>query len=161
MGTDRALLWGLRADVEVPAVAAFPDLVAVAGEHQAALHVLQQLAVTLLVGLLDLAHLLKQGRDIGKALLLGGRREVRVHGGPLVVLARRGVEQVGGRGGNFAAAQQLEPELRVLLLVVGRLLEDAGDLLEALLAGLAGEVGVLVAGLGFPREGVAEVLFGA
>ena len=48
--------------------------------------------------------------------------------------------------------QELKPDLGVLLLVAGGLLEELGDLDIALLAGCGGVVGVLVAGLGFAGE---------
>ena len=73
------------------------------------------------------------------------------------MLALGGGDQVLSGGAD--AAQSLEPELGVLLLVAGGLLEDGRDLLIALFAGLAGEVGVLVAGLGLPRERFPEIGF--
>ena len=156
MGAHGADLGGLLAHVDVAAVAALPDHVPVPGEHQAALHIGQQLAVAVLVLLLDLGHFLKQEGDVVEALLLGLLGHGGVHVGPLVVLAGGGGLQVLGGGAD--AAQQLEPDLGVLLLVGGGLLEDLGDLDIAVLLGLGGEVGVLVAGLGLPGKGGPQVL---
>ena len=66
--------------------------------------------------------------------------------------------QVGG--GVADALQVLEPQLGVLLLVVGGLLEDSGDLLIALLLGDGCEIGVLVARLALAGKGVPQVALG-
>ena len=142
----------------VAAVAALPDHVAVPGEHQAALHIGQQLAVALLVLLLDLGHFLKQEGDVVEALLLGLLGHGGIHVGPLVVLALSSGLQVLSSGAD--ATQQLEPDLGVLFLVGGGLLKDLGDLHIAVLLGLGGEVGVLIAGLGLSGKGGPQVLFG-
>ena len=71
MGTHGADLGGLLAHMDMAAVAALPNHVAVAGEHQSALYIGQQLAIALLVLLLNLRHLFKQVGDVVKALLLG------------------------------------------------------------------------------------------
>ena len=108
--------------------------------------------------LLDGAHHLEQGGDAVEALLTSGLGHLLVHGGPLLVLAGGGRPQVFGGGAD--AAQLLEPHLGVLLLIVGGLLEDGGDLLIAVLLGLAGEVGVLVAGLALAGESGPQIGFG-
>ena len=46
----------------------------------------------------------------------------------------------------------------MLLLVVGRLLEDGRNLLVAILASLGGEIGVLVACLALTCESLLQVL---
>ena len=56
--------------------------------------------------------------------------------------------------------QVLEPDLGVLLLVSSRLLEEGGNLDEAVLLGLGSVVSVFVAGLGLAGEGLLEVLLG-
>jgi hypothetical protein len=58
------------------------------------------------------------------------------------------------------ALQLLEPELSVLLLVVGGLQEQSGDLLEAFLLGLGCEIGVLVPCLRFACVCLPQVLLG-
>ena len=57
-------------------------------------------------------------------------------------------------------AQLLEPELGVLLLVLGGLEEERADLLKALFLGGGSKIGVFIARLGFARKGLPEVLFG-
>ena len=51
-----------------------------------------------------------------------------------------------------------EPNLRMLFFVGGRLFKYFGDLHVAVLFGLGGIVGVLVAGLGFPGKCFLEIL---
>ena len=79
-----------------------------------------------------------------------------------MLAAGRRQEVLGGRADdarreraldlNLAALEKLEEPLGVLLLLVGRFLEDLGDLDIAVVAGLAGEVGIAVAGLRLARE---------
>ena len=109
--------------------------------------------------LLDLGHALEQLGDVVEALFPGGLGEAGVHVGPLVILAGGGVLQVV-QGVADAVVEELEPDLGVLLLVVGSLLEDVGDLHVAVLLGLAGVVGVLVPGLGLPGESGHQVGLG-
>ena len=158
MGADGADLGRLRADHDVPAVAALPDLDLALGEDRLRLHVFQQRAVALLVVLLDGGHTAELRGQLREALGLGGDGEALVHVGPLVVLAVSGGGEVFG--GAADPVQLLEPELGVLLLVLGGLEEERRDLLEALLLGLGGEIGVFVPGLGLAREGGLQVLLG-
>ena len=160
MVAHRADLGGLLADVDVTAVAALPDHVALAAEHQAAFDVAEQLAVALLVFLFDGRDALELPGDVLKALRPGLLGELPVHVGPLEVLAVGGIVQVGRGGGHLAAVEQLEPHFGVLLLVLRGLLEDRGDLHIAVLLGLGSIVIVLVAGLGFAREGRHQVGLG-
>ena len=74
------------------------------------------------------------------------------------MLALGGGHQVLGGGAD--AAQLLEPQLGVLLLVVGGLLEERGDLLKPVLADLARVVGVLVPGLALTAESFQQVDLG-
>ena len=138
--------------MDVAAVGADPHVLAVAGKDLALLQVLEQLVVALLVLLFDLADRLEQVGDAGEALLAGDLGELGVHLGPLIALAGGGVLEVLGRSGHGAVVQELKPDLGVLLLIAGGLLEELGDLDIALLAGCGGVVGVLVAGLGFAGE---------
>ena len=110
------------------------------------------------MGLLYLRHGAEAGGQLGEALFLGGLREALVHVGPLEVLPVRGGGQV--LGGVADAFQFLEPELGVLLLVLGGLEEYLRYLLKAVLLGPGCEVSVLVARLGFAREGGLKVFFG-
>ena len=105
--------------------------------------------------LLDLGNLLKQESDVIEALLTGINGHLSIHVSPLIVLALGSVVQV--LHGVANAAQQLEPDLGMLLLVVGGLLKDLGDLDIAVLLGLGSKIAVLVAGLGHQ---VANLLVG-
>ena len=123
--------------------------------------VLCQLAVALLVGLLDArnqTHLCSQG---GEALFLRNVREILIHLGPFVVLAGRRVFQILQGCADPAVVQGFEPQFRVLLLVARRLLKNSCDLLVALFPGLGRIEGVLIAGLGFPRKCRHQICFGS
>ena len=143
----------------MPAVGALPDAVLVAREHQPVLHVVEQGKIALFVLALDLADLFKQEGDVVEPLFPRLLGEARVHIRPFVVLAGSRVGKVFLRRGDVAAVQQLEPDLGVLLLVVGRLLKQRRDLHEAVLFGLARVVGVLVARLRFARKSRLQVCF--
>ena len=158
MVADRTDLRRLRADDQVAAVAALPDLDAALFKDLRGLHVRQQRAVAVLVRLLDGGHAAELGGELREALLLRVSGEALVHVGPLVVLALGGVQQVVRRRAQLA--QLLEPELGVFLFVLGGLEEDRADLLIALFLGRGCEVGVFIARLGFARKGLPEVLFG-
>ena len=158
MVADGTYVGGLVAILQVPAVAAVPDLDGGLLEDLVVLQVLQQLQVALVVRLLDLTHGGEEVSDAVEALLAGLFCHALVHAGPLVVLAFGGGHQVLGGGAD--ATQLLEPELGVLLLVAGGLLEERGDLLEAVLPGLAGVIGVLVSGLAFAGKCLPQVGFG-
>ena len=157
--TDGADRGSFLADDDVAAVGALPDAVALAGEHDGVLDVLEELAVALLVLFLDLAHHAELGSNLLEALFLRFLGHAGVHVRPLVVLAGSGVGQVLGSRGH-AVVEVLEPYLRVLLLVGRGLLEDLGDLHVAVLLGLGCVVGVLVASHGLAGESLLEVLFG-
>ena len=156
MVADGADLGGLGADDDVAAVAAFPHLHLALGEDRLGLDVVQQGAVALLVVFLDGGHATELGGQLGEALGLGGAGEALVHIRPFVVLAGGGSGQI--LGGVANAVQLLEPQLGMLLLVLGRLQEECGNLLVALLLGLRGEVGVLVARLALASKGGVKVL---
>ena len=158
MVAEGADVGGLGADDDVAAVAAFPHLHFAFGEDLFGLDVVQQGAVTLLVVLLDGGHTTELGGQLGEALGLCSLGKAFLHIGPLIVLACGGSGQVLGGGAD--AVQLLEPQLGVLLLVLGCLQEEGGNLLKAFLLGLRGEVGVLVAGLALASEGGVQVLLG-
>lgn len=75
-------------------------------------------------------------------------------------MAAGGHVQAGERVGDGTAAQQLEPDLGMLLLVAGGLLKDGSQLLIAFLLGHAGKVGVLVACLALACKGFPQVFLG-
>ena len=67
MCANGANLGCVLANVDVAAVAALPEHIAVAGEYDAALDVLEQLAVALLMLLLDRTNAVEQLCDVLKA----------------------------------------------------------------------------------------------
>src|SRR5699024_6734889 len=160
MCADRSLERRRLADIGVAAVGALPDLLLLAGKDLAVGQVLGQGEVALLVLLLDAGHHGEQGGDLVEALLLGLLGHAGVHLGPLLVLAAGSHLQAGGGVGDLAAVQQLEPDLGVLLLVGRGLLKDLGHLDIAFLLGLAGKVGVLVAGLALTGKSFHQIFFG-
>ncbi len=155
-GTD---VGGFSADDDVAAVAALPDANACLAEHLGCLDVAQQGTVALLVVLLDGCHATELFSQLVEAFLVGFAGKAVVHVGPLVVLALGSVQQV--LGGGAYATQVLEPQLGVLLLVLGSLQEEGGNLLIAVLLGHGGVVGVLVAGHRLTGKGCLEVFLGA
>ena len=159
MIADRAGLRRGLADDDMAAVGTLPDLVALPGEDQAVFDIFQQLAIAGLVGFFDLGDAFKQGCDLVKALGTGVGGEGGVHIRPFVVFALGGVEQVFLCRGDLAAAQELEPQLGVLLFVGCRFFKQRGDLLVAVLPGFGGVIGVFVAGLGFAGKGGLQVPF--
>ena len=139
------------------AVAALPDAVALAREHHLVFYVLEQLAVALLVVLLDGGHTAEFLGYLRKTFLVGLAGHTLVHVGPLEVLTLGGRLQV--LGGRFdAALQQFEPHLGVLLLIVGGLLEDGGYLYITVFLGFRGPVGILVAGLALAGKRFLQIL---
>ena len=123
---DGADLGSLGADDDMAAVAAFPHLDFALGKDLFGLDVMQQGAVTLFVMLLDGGHATKLGGQLGEALGLGGAGKAFVHVRPLIVLTCGGSGQILGGGAD--AVQLLEPQLGVLLLVLGGLQEEGGNL---------------------------------
>ena len=136
MLADRADFRSFFADEDVTAVAAFPALFILADEDFAALDVREQLLVALFVALFDLGdagEVAGEGREtFGGSFFL----VTHVHIGPLLMFAGGRRDEVGG--GVAEQAEFLEPQFRVLLLVVRGLLEDRGDLLIPFLAGDGG-----------------------
>ena len=71
VGAHGAKLRGFLAHDDVTTVDALPDALAIATENEVTLHILQQLAVALLVGLLHRSHAVKEGGDVVKPFLAG------------------------------------------------------------------------------------------
>ena len=158
MAAHRTYVRRFVAILQMTAVAAVPDLHGGLLEDLVVLQVLHQLQVTFIVGLLNLTHSGEHIRDAVEALLPGLLGHALVHGGPLLMLALGGGHQVLRGGAD--AAQFLEPELGMLLLIAGGLLEECGDLLKAVLPGLAGIISILVPGLALAGKCLPQVGFG-
>ena len=142
------------------AVRAFPNHVAVLGEHKVIFHVRQQAAIAFLMRLLDGGDHAEFMRNRRETLGVRFLCHADVHVCPLGVLALSGVQQVRRGILDFAALQQLEPHFGVFLLVRRGCFEQFGNLHIAVLACLRCEVGVLIARHRFSREGFQQVLFG-
>jgi hypothetical protein len=121
---DWANLWSLLAYYDMTAVRALPDAVAVAREDELVLHVLQELAITLLVVLLNLSHHFKLDCNLLEAFLASFLSHAWIHIGPLVVLTISSSLQVLLCILDSTALQILEPQLGVLLLVGSCLFKD-------------------------------------
>ncbi len=129
----------------VSAVGALPDGNGALFEYFPGFHILQQFRYRS-SWCFSISATMRSLGQRRKAFFFGLLGKGLVHIRPLVILAFRGVDQVFG--GGALPPQQLKPHLGVLLLVVGRLLEDGGDLLVALLFGsLAQKVYLFLASL--------------
>ena len=158
MVADGAYFRSILADHDVTTVAALPDALIVAREDDTTLDVAHELLVALLVMLLDSTYHTELSSDLLEAFLLSFLSHTGIHVGPLVVLTGSSSLEVALRILDVTTLEILEPELSVLLLVVGCLLEDSSDLLVAVLAGLACEISILVASLALTCECFLQVL---
>ena len=100
MVADRADLRSLLSDHDMTAVGALPDGVLVTGENHRILNLTQQLAVTLLMGLLNGADFGEEVGDLIKAFLLGGLGEAVIHVCPFEILTISGISQIDVSGGH-------------------------------------------------------------
>ena len=123
MCADGANNRSFLADDQVAAVTAFPHDDAGLLKDLLSLNVVQQCAITLFMALLDGSNATHLAGQIMEAFLVSFLGHTVVHIGPLVVLALSSMLQVGSSVAQLA--QSLEPELCMLLLVVGSLLEMA------------------------------------
>ena len=155
-----AYLWSVLAYHDVSAVAALPDALIVAREHDAALKVANELLVTLLVVLLDFTNHAELRGNLIEALFLCLFCHACVHVCPLEVLASCSGLKVALGVLYVTALKILEPELCVLLLVGSCLLEDGSYLLIAFLAGFACEISVFITSLALTCESLLQILLG-
>jgi hypothetical protein len=159
MIADRADLRSLGADMNMSAVAAHPDLLAVLGEYLALLKIFEKLKIALFVGLLYGGYHAEFNCDLLEALGLGYVGKSGVHGGPLIIFA-------GGCGCQiffgvvYAAVDVLIPHLGVFFFVSGGLVKNGCDLLKTVFARLTCVPVVLVAGHGFAGQSRAEIVVG-
>lgn len=147
-------------DYDMSAVAADPDRVAFAREHDSLLDIIEKLAVTLFMMTFDSANLTEFGCNSRETFLFGFAGHTVVHICPLIVLSLGSVAKIIQSSGNVVSVEHLEPEFSVLFLVVGSFFKDSCDLLEAILTGFRGIVGILVACLRFSGISLAEILLG-
>ena len=160
MEADRADLRRVFADDDMAAVAAFPNREIIADEDDAFFDVVQELAITFFVVLLDRADHPEFGGNFAEAFFRCDLGEFLIHIGPFVVFAIRGVFEVDFGGRDFAIMEVFEPELGVLFLVQRGLEEDLGDLLIAFLLRFGRIVLVFGVGLAFSGESGLQALLG-
>ncbi len=139
-------------DYDMSAVAADPDRVAFAREHDSLLDIIEKLAVTLFMMTFDSANLTEFGCNSRETFLFGFAGHTVVHICPLIVLSLGSVAKIIQSSGNVVSVEHLEPEFSVLFLVVGSFFKDSCDLLEAILTGFRGIVGILVASCDSPAK---------
>ena len=96
------------ANNNVSAVAAVPNLITIAGEHQSALNVGKEFAVALFVFFFDLADPFKESGDLIQPFFFRGLGKTGVHIGPLEVFPVRRVFKVRRGRRHFAAVQELD-----------------------------------------------------
>ena len=147
MLADGTHVGSLGANHQMTAVAALPNGNTALFKDCLGLHILQQCAVTLFVGLLDSSNPTELLGKIVEAFLVSFLRHPVIHIRPLGILALGSMEQVFG--GIAQLAQRLEPQLCVLFFVFRGLEEQGGNLLVARLLGNGGKVGVLIPCLRF------------
>ena len=127
MLADRANLGSLGSNDQVAAVTALPHSNAALLKDGHGLHVAQQLAVALLVGLLNGSYATELFSQIMESLLISFTSHAVIHIRPLGVLTFSSMEQVLGSIAQLA--QSFEPQLGVLHLVLCSMQEQSGNLL--------------------------------
>ena len=147
MVADWANLWSLLAYYDMTAVRALPNAVAVAREDELVLHVLQELAITLLVVLLDFCHHFKLDCNLLETFFMSLLCHAWIHIGPLVVLTISSSLQVLLCILDSTALQVLEPQLSVLLLVGSCLFKDISYLNITVLLSLTCKICIFVTSL--------------
>lgn len=144
---DWANLRSLLAYYDMSAVRALPDAVAVTREDELVLYVLQELAITLLMMLLDFSNHLKLSCNLLETFFASLLCHAWIHIGPLIVLTIGSSFQVLLCILDSTALQILEPQLSVLLLVSSCLLKDISYLYKTVLLCLACKIGIFVTSL--------------
>ena len=150
MVTYRARLGRLGANNDVSTVTAFPNDNTALLKDGLGFHVVQKCTVALLVRLFNSGNTSELCGKIVEAFFVSFLSKGVVHIGPLIVLALSGVKKVFG--GIAKLTESLEPELCMLLLVLGGLKEQLCDLLIACLLCYGSKVCILVSCLGLASK---------
>ena len=79
MRAHRADIGSVFSDVDMSAIAAFPNGIAVSRKHDAFLDVAEQLFIAFLVRLFDCRYAAEQTRDVGKSATLAKSAYISVH----------------------------------------------------------------------------------
>ncbi len=121
--------------MDVSTVHALPDHLAIAGEYEAFLDVLEKSKISLLVLGFNLCNTSEESGNFLEPFFLGFLCKGSIHVCPLVILTFGSSFQVLGCCANLSILlEELEPHLGMLFLVVGCLFEDGGNLLVAFLS---------------------------
>ena len=131
MSASWAELRSLCTYYDMTTVAAFPNLDFALLEHFLCLNIAEQSAITLLMTLLDCSYETELCSKLLEAFFFSCLCEAIIHVSPLIVLAIGSSSKVLSSCAN--TLKFLEPELSVLLLIVGSVLEDGSDLLKTIL----------------------------
>ncbi len=164
------LLRCFRAFVHIAAVGAVPLDRGLSLEYLAIGHIADELPVPRFVELLNFGNLFERGCNLREAFITGDFGETSIDGSPFQVLPVGGGFQVRLRVLDHAsriashylrvpALKVLEEDLGVLFLILSRLREYVGNLLQTLFPGGARKVGIAVPRLRFPGESRKKVLF--
>jgi hypothetical protein len=141
MAANLTLLGSFRSRADVPAVSTDPYDLALLRKNPLRLcgEIFHQSLKALLMPSFDFCNPLKQSGDFVIPLLLGLLFVPAILVAPLaVLLAHRLLESLEGR--RLFPVKLFVPDLGVLLLVLGCLLKNGGDLLQALFLGKRGKV---------------------
>ena len=128
VGTHRTALGSFLAEVQMPAVGADPDHVAVARKDNSLIDIVDKLAIACLMGALDFADHLEEIGNVGEALFACHPLEFGIHVGPFIVLACGGVFQIV-QSVWHAVVQERGPDFWVLAIILGRLRKNVGGML--------------------------------
>ena len=158
MSAYRTYFRSFCAYYDVTAVAALPNLNLALFKNSGGFNILKQGAIALLTMLFNSSYHTEFFSQLGEAFLLSCFCKAVIHIRPLIVLALGGGDQI--LGGIADAGKLLEPELGVLLFVLGGLEEECGYLLIALLLRNTCKIGVFIACLRFAGECGLKVLLG-
>ena len=96
-----------------------PNDFPVALKHNALVDIVGKLQIPFFMLFFDFCDHLEKGGNLHKAFLFGGLCKPRIHVGPFVIFACRGVLQIGKSVSDLSAfLQEFEPNLSVFFFVV-------------------------------------------
>ena len=142
------------------AVSTLPYHITLAREYYCILDVLQQLAIALLMVLLDSPHLFKFLGNLVKAFFTSLLSHASIHISPFEVLTVSRIRQIRFSVTHATAIQILIPHLSMLFLVSCRLLENRCYLHVTILLSLRSKVSVFITSHTLTSKSLLEVLLG-
>lgn len=150
-------LGSLAAYMDMSALTAYPDAIVIAAEDYTLVKVGKELAITLLVSLLDSAYKFKLACYLLKALLARCPGHADIHFGMLEMFAGGCVGKIFGSRTYAAPVKIFKPYLSVDLFVFGRFGENRTYLLITVFLCLAGEKLIFICSHRFTSKGIAEI----